>query len=134
MDRNVFSFFLYKYHNKQLLHVTNIFFIFFSYLVQLRDGHFEIDGRTTSDWVHVVLNYIGPNLGQGIWVYNNGRVIGHDVTKRSNIQYSQGDGEIHIGFLQTLLPIYASVEVDQLFFFNRSLTDSEITKLSQNIY
>ena len=72
-------------------------------------------------------------MDKGIWVYNNGRVIGNDVTKDS-YQYTQGDGEIHIGLLETFHSYYASVEVDQLFFFNRTLTDSEITKLSQKIY
>ena len=60
-------------------------------------------------------------------------VLGNDVTKTAD-QYTQGDGEIHIGLLETFHSFYASVEVDQLFFFDRSLTDSEITKLSQNIY
>ena len=40
--------------------------------VYLPDGHFEFLEPPTSGWVHAVLNFIGPNEGQGIRIYNDG--------------------------------------------------------------
>ena len=54
---------------------------------------------STSNWVHAVMNFIGPNEGQGIRVYNDGNLIGNDTTK-SNGAFPLSNGRIQIGRVQ----------------------------------
>ena len=42
------------------------------------------------------MNFIGPNEGQGIRIYNDGKLIGNDTTK-SNETNSPSNGGIQIG-------------------------------------
>ena len=85
-------------------------------------------GRS-SGWVHSVLNFIGPNNGQGISVYQDGQHKGNATTKDSTSSSDPSIGRIVIGRL--LNGHYASVQVDELLFFNQTLTESEITMLNQ---
>ena len=76
-----------------------------------------------------MLNYIGPNTGEGIRVYYNGGGVGGDNTKW-NRSPSAGDGRIVVGRYYTgRSQRYASVEVDELIFFNRYLSIEEIRML-----
>ena len=111
------------------------------YSVYLPDGHFEFLEPTTSGLVHAVLNFIGPNEGQGIRIYNDGKLIGNDTTKY-NGSFAQSNGRIQIGRLDTRFlndlsstaPFFAYVEVDELSIYNRTLTEPEIILLTQNIF
>ena len=83
-------------------------------------------------WIHAVFNFIGPNDGQGIRIYEDGNQIGSDNTKyrTSNSASSQA---IAIGRIYTDDDhYYGSVQVDEVLFYNQVLTSAEITKLSQN--
>ena len=81
-------------------------------------------------WTHVVLNYIGPNNGQGIQIYYNGEQTGSD-DMRSLSTYQPGSGRVVIGRENTADDNdYASFHVDQLLFFNETLTEQNI----QNMY
>ena len=83
----------------------------------------------SSGWIHVVLNYVGPNNGQGIRVYN-GAEIKSDVTKQA-YPYRPGAGRVVIG--RQLIDEYAtyvSVDVDELLFFNEALTDQNIQDMN----
>ena len=93
---------------------------------------------TTGSWVHAVMNFIGPDEGQGIRIYNDGRIIGNNTTKL-DLTNSPSDGKIVIGRADfnvrdtaNTLTFYASVEVDELLIFNRTLTEPEIILLNQN--
>ena len=79
-----------------------------------------------------MLNFIGPNEGPGISIYQDGHHKGNDITSPSTSS-NQGDGKIVIGRFYTgpSYPYYASVEVDQMLFFNEPLTEAEILILSQ---
>ena len=111
------------------------------YSVYLADGHFEFLEPPTSGWVHAVLNFIGPNEGQGIRIYNDGKLIGNDTTKY-NGSFAQSNGRIQIGRLDTRFlndlsstaPFFAHVEVDELSIYNRTLTEPEIILLKQSIF
>ena len=107
----------------------------FSYSVALPNGNFGFAVViTTGSWVHAVMNFIGPDEGQGIRIYNDGRIIGSDTTK-TDFTNSPSDGRIVIGrvdFDANSLVFYASVEVDELLIFNRTLTEPEIILLNQN--
>ena len=87
------------------------------------------------------MNFIGPNEGQGIRIYNDGKLIGNDTTK-SNGTNSPSNERIQIGRIDLrsinnpsrTSPFYASVEVDELLIYNRTLTEPEIIMLKQNIF
>ena len=103
----------------------------FSYVVALLDGYFRVLETRNNHWLHAVLNYIGPNDHQGINVYHNGGHIGNS-TKNFG-QHGRSNGRIFIGKLAyEINDHYASVEVDELLFYNRALTEDEITMLSES--
>ena len=84
-----------------------------------------------SDWTHVVLNYIGPEDPQGIEIYYDG-VHSRRAAIGSAASSLPGDGRIVIGRRYTDGDYdYASVQLDELMFFNTALMDSEISMLSQ---
>ena len=104
------------------------------YIETLSDGPFYLFVGVPAGWVHAVLNFIGPDEGQGISIYNNGNHVGTNNTKHiTDNENGQNDGHIEVGRLVGLIQAhYASVDVDELYFFNRTLTDAEIKSLSQN--
>ena len=85
------------------------------------------------------MNYVGPNEGQGIRIYNDGKLVGTDTTK-TNETNLPSDGRIVIGRADlhhtgtpNFISFYASVEVDELLIFNRTLTEPEIILLNQRV-
>ena len=76
--------------------------------------------------MHIVLNYIGPNVGQGIILYNNGEEWRSDTNKYGGT-YSAGDGKIVVGREYTTIDdSYTSMQIDELIYFNQALSDDEI--------
>ena len=74
----------------------------------------------------MVLNYIGPNNGEGTAMYINGTEV-KSVTTKYAVSSAAGDGRIVVGRVYTNLDQdYASVQVDELIYFNQALTDEEI--------
>ena len=53
----------------------------FRFQVFLPDGHFFKSNSRPLDWTHFVLNYLGPNEGQGIRIFYNGAEVGTDTDK-----------------------------------------------------
>ena len=97
--------------------------------IHLPDGFFDPRHTLTIEWTHVVLNYIGPNDGKVFGVYYNGVQEGNHTVKSGS--HSAGDGRIVVGRALTDLDgFYASVQVDELTFFNQALTQEEITVLA----
>ena len=95
------------------------------------DGWFHIVdvGQVSSEWTHIVLNYIGPNDGQGISIYLDGVLPGSDDTKSLD-RDPQGEGRIVVGreFMH-FDDKYASVTLDELLFFNQTQSDELILDL-----
>ena len=103
---------------------------FFSFTVLLPGGWFFMTHDRPTRWTHILHNYIGPNDGQGIRIYYDGAEVRSDTTK-SAYSYSTGDGRIVVGReYNNQNNRYASVEVDELIYFNASLTSDE----AQSIY
>ena len=103
----------------------------FSTSVYLRDGLFSESGPFPSGWFHFVLNYLGPNEGEGIRIFINGAQADAD-TEKSSI-YTQGDGRVVIGrFRKDEDNSYASIQVDELIFLDTALSSGDIQSL-QNV-
>ena len=97
------------------------------FLIYLMDGRF-VNGQLPipSGWIHIVLNYIGPDNGQGIRIYEDGVLTGSEVTK-SGGTYSAGDGRVVVGRPYVDLNVqHGWVNVDELLFFNQSLNDQQV--------
>ena len=78
-----------------------------------------------------MFNFIGPNNGQGIRIYHDGKHVKSDTTK-SAVSLNLSDGRINIGRTFTCDNLYnGTAVVDELLFFNKSLTEAEITMLIQ---
>ena len=106
---------------------------YFRFEVALLDRRLYTFHPVRSGWTHIVLNYIGPNDDEGIRIYYNAEELESDITNLV-VSFSAGDGRIVIGRGYTNENSnYASVNVDELLFFNRSLTPSEVTVLHNHV-
>ena len=111
--------------------VSIVKFISLRYVVRLGNGYFVSTIMSPSGWTPVVINYIGPEDGQGIRIYYDGVQRGSD-TSMALYSRNTGEGLIVFGRRHTDSDDnYGSVQLDELIFFNATLTDSEITMLSQ---
>ena len=94
----------------------------------LTDALFRSELDKPAGWFHLVMNYIGPAHGQGITIYTDGALRGSDTTKDTR-SYTAGDGRVVIGRWYTnggSYRYYGGVMVDELNFWNRTLTLLEI--------
>ena len=80
-------------------------------------------------WFHAVINFEGAT--QDVRIYHNGTEVGHASENLDN-RYTHGSGRIVVGrrFIDSNRN-YATVQVDELLFFNQHLTTSQITALSR---
>ena len=77
-----------------------------------------------------MLNYIGPNNGEGIRIFYDGAEVASD-TDKTTLSHPPGFGSVVVGRAYTNRDdSYASVQVDELIFFNQKLTSAEV----QSIY
>ena len=96
----------------------------------LLNGKFSARVSIPTGWTHIVLNYIGPYNGQGIRVYYNGQGVVSDTDKDGG-PYPAGDGRIVVGRFFTDKDIgYASMQIDELIFFNKTLSTTDIKHLN----
>ena len=94
--------------------------------ISLPDGTFRVAQSRPTGWTHIVLNYIGPNGGQGISVFINGVQVVSETTKQGGSR-SAGDGRIVVGRRYTDRDWdYASVVADELIYFNAALKSDDV--------
>ena len=119
-----------------------ILITYFRYRVRLLEERFTVTVPKPSGWFHIVLNFIPGNKttdveepSDQIRVYHDGILVGSDFSEGVGFALG-GHGRIVIG--QSYLPgtrntanSYISAKVDELMFFNQSLTEAKITMLSQ---
>ena len=87
---------------------------------------------TSNEWIHTVMNYIGPNDGEGTQIYQNSRNI-VNVTELSAREYFEGNPDLVLGRVYNWYDNwYGTVQVDELYLFDRTLTEPEIRMLSEN--
>ena len=76
-----------------------------------------------------MLNYIGPNDGEGIRIYYDGTEVVRD-TDKSAWSYPAEDGRIVLRRQYTDQDrLYSSIQVDELIFFNEKLNSNDIDTL-----
>ena len=103
-------------------HFSNKFSVYFSGRVNLPDAWFEADQTFPTGWTHVVLNYIGPNNGQGIKVYFNGKESVARNIRTGSATFQNGDRQVVVGrLLSNKDHSYASAQIDELIYFDTSL-------------
>ena len=102
------------------------------YEIDLLDGKFLASANKYDHWHHVVLSFVkGREDKDEIQIYNNAEKVATDKTKVAGTK-SKGNGRIVIGrHFSGSDGKYASVEMDELLFFNQALTEKEITLLSK---
>ena len=86
----------------------------------------------SNEWIHIVLNYIGPN--DGIRIYHDGRNVVNitELSTRPGGPYT-GNENIVLGRIYNEKDAwYLGVQVDELYFFNRTVTEAEIRMLSES--
>ena len=130
-DTQIFFFYFIE-----VINMCDIFFVFISVVLHGLENYYLIsdEGAVSSEWTQVVLNYIGPNYGQGIRLHRDGRLTGSDDTSAGG-HASQGDGRVVVGreFTDRGENKYGSVAVDELLFFNQTLSQQHILYLKNMV-
>ena len=109
-------------------------FLCFRVWVFLQDGIFQVYPHIPTDWTHIVVNYIGPDDGQGIRVYFDGIEMKSDTEKHGG-PFSAGDGRIVVGRINTQIDNrYSTMQADELMFFNNILTTTDIREIFTAVY
>ena len=77
-------------------------------------------------WIHLVLNYISPS--ERFQVFKDGALVPGQPTK---IGYGRapGDGRLVLGRRYPNSDYYSSLDLDEVVFFNRKLTASEVINI-----
>ena len=81
------------------------------------------------DWTHVVLHYIGTKDVQGNKIYIDGvdKMTSFSLTAAS---HEDGDGRTVVGrYFTNVDDQYASVDIDELLFFNEALNDDQVSQI-----
>ena len=93
---------------------------YFRYNFYVSDGNFYAETSIPTGWFHLVVNFIGPNNGQGIRVYHDGEEVRGTFGQKLEGSYTNSESRVKIGrLLYTNEGFYSSVLVDELFFFNQ---------------
>ena len=114
-----------------------ILITYFRYRVRLLEERFMVTVPKPSGWFHIVLNFIQTgadetNFGHKITVFHDGEEVITAMFEGFGRSTGVGDGRIVIGCSSTVSDDeYISAEVDELYFFNHTLTENEISMLSQ---
>ena len=104
---------------------------FFRYKISHENGSFQLNVDRPTDWFHSVLVYHGSAVGQGMTLYHNGMMVRSVTSKDSLVEFQPGEGRMIIGKLEANKDNkYASIEVDDLTMWNRTLTWPAIQDLS----
>ena len=99
-------------------HFSNKFSVYFSGRVNLAEAWFEAYHTFPTGWTHVVLNYTGPNNGQGIKVYFNGEESVARNIRTGSATFQNGDRQVVVGrLLSNKDHSYASAQIDELILF-----------------
>ena len=93
------------------------------------DGQFKALTSPPTGWTHIILNYMGPDDGQGFTIYHDG---GHEVdaSDKEPLTNPPSDGRVVVGRRYAYLDeLYGGIDMDELLFFNEKLSDEEIVDI-----
>ena len=97
------------------------------YQTYFRTNYIKVEISTVpTEWYHLVFNYIGSSNEDGVAIYHDGMVVGSNTQVSYNTNAGQGVVVLGRYFVHTLEQDFASVMVDELLFFNRKLTSTEV--------
>ena len=101
--------------------------VFFRFGDNLLDERQAGEFNTPNDWAHVVVNYVNQ---QSIKGYLNGEFVVSSAQAGTR-EFSTGSRKIAVGRLHSGLDArYVSAQVDELLFFNKTLSEEEIRLLN----
>ena len=101
-------------------------FFCFRFKVFLPNGTFDVGTYISTGWIHVVVNYIGLNNGEGTRMFIDSVEVSSATTKDTGL-HSPGDERIVVGrWYKDKDDKYASVQIDELIFFNNLLSSEEV--------
>ena len=106
----------------------DFFLVISSLEVHEMDGSFSAKTHIPFSWTHFVLNYIGPQ--DGIQVFGNGTLLDEDTSKTES-QRTQQESRVAVGKRYTNYNGlgFSSIKVDELLFFNTTLSSGDIVNL-----
>ena len=104
------------------------YFLCYRFRIFLLDGYFREFHTRPAGWTHIVLNYIGPNDGEGIRVYYDRQEVVSDTTKSRGL-FDPADGSILVAKRADGDYGYTSLQMDELIFFNKTLSTTDITAM-----
>ena len=85
--------------------------------------------KVNDQWIHLVLNFIGLNSGEGIQAFRDGALHSNNQIGASGTN-TAGDGRVVVGRRYVSRSRdYAQVELDELIFFNEALSNEEVREL-----
>ena len=89
--------------------------------------------KNKDKWLHLVLNYIGPDMGQGVEAFRDG-TLRQASSGGSVSDETMGTGQVVVGRRYiNKNEDYSHAEVDELIFFNQALSITEVGQL-YNMY
>ena len=118
---------------RYIKNISLVFFLHFSYYIDVPGHRFvAYYSYTPNQWIHSVVNFLPGNL-IALQLYVDG--IMYSATRLSSINLGVlNNGKIAVG--RNLIENYnyldyTSFAVDELLFFNRTLTETEISMFAQ---
>ena len=82
----------------------------------------------------MVMNYIGPDNGQGIRIYVYGlSSLMHAAAVKFSDSHPPGDGGVILGDYSYGDTDPYSVTIDEMLFFNKTLNSTEVAALVNNV-
>ena len=83
-------------------------------------------------WMHLVINYVGPGNYQGFDLFQDSTLV-EGTQSGGNFDATPRDGRLVLGKKYVDEDDnYAWIDLDELVFFNRKLTASEVMKIYNN--
>ena len=88
-----------------------------------------------SGWTHTVMNYAGPNEGDGVRIFFDGAEVARDTTidvipKRTSTSRTLIVGRYYYHWDTR----YSAIQVDELMLFNHTLSMDEIKQTQGSFY
>ena len=103
----------------------------FRFKVYVTDGSFYKSRPKPTAWTHVVLNFHGPNNGEGIAIFFNGAAVARDASKFT-VRYSSGYGRIVVGRFYTNTDQRLLVHLVLIVVYSQDIWAKDATLLSMD--